>query len=223
VKDITENLTGSERKTVREILNLMVKCGLIKDGEIQDIDIQENTRNMQIKAYHQTRKLLESYREMKWAIESHTDGAIEDITDGKVNTTNVNFVMEKLFEKCDLRYDDDKRVKNFISSLDSASKSYKCLATIDKSLAKLRTKPKVGQLYYDILNVAYIEDNEEMDIPSVDEIAEKLSISRPVYFKKRDDALKQLSTLIWGVPQGEAGVWFEALLILSEERSQKKA
>ena len=216
-----ESLTGSEEKTVQEILNLMVKSGLLKDGEIQDVDIQEYARNMQIKAYHQTRKLLESYRDMKWAIENHTDGAIEDVTGGKININNVNPVMEKLFEKCDLRYEDDKRIKNFINSLDSASKSYKCLTAIDSALAKLKTKPKFGTIYYDILNIAYIEDNETMDIPPVDQIAERLSISRPMYFKKRDDALKQLSTLIWGVPQGEAGLWFEALCILSEERSKK--
>lgn len=202
----------SDQKTVKEILNLMVRSGLIKDSEIKDIDVQEKARQIQKEAYHHTRKLLESYRDMKWAVENHTSGAIEDISGGKFNLSNVNPVMDKFFEKCEIR-EDFKDVKNFYNSLNAASKSYKCLTAIDNALAKLRSKPKIGQLYYDILYKTYIEDIEDI---SISVIAEKLNMCRTIYFKKRDAALKQLSTLMWGVPQDGAGSWIEAFLILND-------
>lgn len=80
-----------------------------------------------------------------------------------------------------------------ISSISSAEKSHNCLSVVNDALNILRSKPKNGKKYYDVLYAAYIEPGE----PTVDDILKKLNISRALYFKTRTQALQQLSYLLW--------------------------
>lgn len=48
---------------------------------------------------------MEIYRNMEWAIKSHTEGAIEDATNGQYNLSYIDGSIERIFEQCDIRQD----------------------------------------------------------------------------------------------------------------------
>lgn len=71
--------------------------------------------------------------------------------------------------------------------------------------------PKDGQMYYDLLNMAYVQEKET----NLEDIADNLNISRMTFYRTKQKAIEQLSVLMWNTPGGSLGSWAEVAFILS--------
>ena len=79
-------------------------------------------------------------------------------------------------------------------------RSHKMLKLLESSVELLRTKHKYGETYYWVLYYSFLSPQQ---LRSVEEIIEKLrpymrDISTPTYYRKRQDAIDALSSVLWG-------------------------
>lgn len=144
-------------------------------------------------AYHNTWKLLRSYRDVVWSLEL------------AVQQVKVKFQMqygESLDDFLDTMYlaGVDLSGTDIESHTRTLERSRKMLSIVDNAVDLLRTKHKYGEDYYWILYYAYLSPQE---ITNTEEIVEKLIphmkyISAATYFRKKKDAVHALSTVLWG-------------------------
>ena len=92
------------------------------------------------------------------------------------------------------------------------------LRIIDNAVSLLREKHKNGEKFYWILYYAYLSPQELKD---TEEIIEKLipyigEISRATYFRKRDEAARELGNLLWGYTTKECNSIIEYYFVDKE-------
>lgn len=143
--------------------------------------------------YHSTYKLLKNYRDVRWSLEL----AVQQI-------------------RCQFQLEYGESISEFLDSLymagadlggteieshaRSIERSRKMLQLIDSSVELLRTKHKMGEIYYWVLYYAFLSPQQLED---VEETLEKLrphirNISRRTYYRRRDEAVEILSSVLWG-------------------------
>lgn len=79
-------------------------------------------------------------------------------------------------------------------------RSNQMLTLLNNAVELLRTRHKNGESYYWILYYAFLSPQQ---LESVNEIMEQLQphirdISRPTYYRKREQAVEALSSILWG-------------------------
>lgn len=65
---------------------------------------------------------------------------------------------------------------------------------VDKALKHLKTHPKHGQLYHDIITYCYIDK----DVLCDDVIMIKLNLSQSTYYRYKKQATELMSIALWG-------------------------
>lgn len=143
--------------------------------------------------YHNTYKLLKNYRDARWSLE---------------------VAVQQLRGEFQLEYGED--IQEFLESMyvagadlagteiesraRSIERTRKMLQLIDSSVELLRTKHKMGEIYYWVLYYAFLSPQQLEDVES---ILEKLqphmhNISRRTYYLRRDAAIEALGSILWG-------------------------
>lgn len=143
--------------------------------------------------YHSTYKLLKNYRDVRWSLEL------------AVQQVRASFQLEygeNIEEFLDSLYmaGADLGGTDIEGRARSIERSRKMLQLIDSSVELLRTKHKMGEIYYWVLYYAFLSPQQLED---VEEILEKLrphirNISRRTYYRRRDEAVEILSSVLWG-------------------------
>ena len=76
------------------------------------------------------------------------------------------------------------------------------LLAIDNALARLRTKPNKGEIYYNIIYYyyMYIEGKHSREVEEALDLIEKNCeyLSRKRYYRLRKEAITALSYILWG-------------------------
>jgi hypothetical protein len=143
--------------------------------------------------YHDTWKLLRKYRDVVWSLELSVQqvrkkfqieygSSIEDFLDS-IYVAGINFA--------DTEIEDHARC---------IERSYKMLKLLDTSVELLRNKHKYGESYYWLLYYTYLSPQQ---LRNSYEIIEKLEphirdISYRTYYRKRQQAIEALSSVLWG-------------------------
>ena len=143
--------------------------------------------------YHNTWKLLKKYRDVVWSLE---------------------LSVQQVKNKFELEFGDS--IEDFLDSIyvagldfsgstithrtECIERSHKMLKLLDSSVELLRTKHKYGETYYWILYYTFLSPQQ---LHGVEEIIEKLrpyirDISLRTYYRKRQDAIESLSSVLWG-------------------------
>lgn len=143
--------------------------------------------------YHNTYKLLKNYRDVRWSLEL----AVQQVRSRfqLEYGENIDEFLDSLYMAgADLGGTDIE------SHARSIERSRKMLQLIDSSVELLRTKHKFGEVYYWVLYYAFLSPQQLEDVP---EILEKLqphirNISRRTYYRRRDEAVEALSSVLWG-------------------------
>lgn len=141
--------------------------------------------------YHDTSKLLESYRDAVWNLEL----AVQQVR----HSFEIEFgsSIEEFLDSIYLAGADvgGSKLEEYAKSIE---RSNKMLNTLMAAVDLLRTKHKHGEQYYWILYYSYLSPQE---LQNVEEIIEKLkphiaNISQRTYYRKRPKAI--VSTILWG-------------------------
>lgn len=148
--------------------------------------------------YHNTCKLLQSYRDAVWNLEL------------AVRQVKIGFEAEfgeSIEDFLDSMYlaGADFAGTEIESHTRSIERSRKMLTILDSAVELLRSKHKNGESFYWILYYSFLSPQE---LESVEDILENLqpyihNISYRTYYRKRQEAIGALSAVLWGYTSKE--------------------
>lgn len=143
--------------------------------------------------FHDTWKLLKSYRDAVWNLEL----AVQQVK----NTFEIEYgsSIEEFLDSIYLAGADigGSKLENYAKSIE---RSNKMLNLLNSAVDILRSKHKHGEQYYWILYYSYLSPQQ---LQNTDEIIESLephitNISKRTYYRKRPEAVQALSSILWG-------------------------
>ena len=166
-----------------------------------------NKKDFDEKVFHDTKLLLEHYRDVVWSLEVETF------------QTSINFQKEygtTLEDFLDMTYKAGMKISesDVASRIESMNKSRNMLKIIDRAMELLQMKHQDGEWYYWILYLTYLAPKK---LPTTEDILyelekQKIFISRASYYRLRDRAISQLGWILWGYTTKSANEIIDKLL-----------
>ena len=143
--------------------------------------------------YHNTWKLLKNYRDVVWSLELAVHQVRIDF-ETEFGEGIENFLESVYLAGADLS---GTQIENHARSIE---RSRKMLRIVDSAVTLLRTKHKNGEIFYWLLYYTFLSPQE---LESVQDILENLqpyihNISYRTYYRKRQEAIEALSSVLWG-------------------------
>ena len=143
--------------------------------------------------YHDTLKLLKKYRDVVWALEL----SVQQVR--KRFSIEYGSSIDDFLESIYLA-GADLTGSNLEHHAKCIEKSNQMLKLLDSSIELLRTKHKYGEMYYWLLYYSFLCPQQ---LRNVEEILDQLrphflDISYRTYYRKRNEAIDALSSILWG-------------------------
>lgn len=148
--------------------------------------------------YHDTWRLLKKYRDVVWSMELSVQQVKKEfeIEYG----TSIDVFLESVYlAGADLG---GTKIENHAKCIERSNRMLKLL---DSAVETLRTRHKYGETFYWILYYTFLSPQQ---LENVNEIVEQLrphirDISRTTYYRKREQAVEALSSILWGYTSKE--------------------
>ncbi len=139
------------------------------------------------KIYHNSKLILKLYSKVSWRMSN----CIREMNE-ECYLANKN----SLFDVVDSLIDVDPRVDKIRieSRLRSIEDSKSILVLIDQALLLLKSYPKDGERYFEILKRSYMDLNKYNE----NEILEYLNVSRTTFYRDKKKATTLLGIILWG-------------------------
>jgi hypothetical protein len=158
-----------------------------------DLDVTENP------VYHDTWKLLKKYRDVVWSLELSVQ-QVRNSFQIEYGSGIEDFLDSMYLAGADLS---GSKIEHHAKCIE---KSHKMLKLVESAVELLRNKHKNGETYYWVLYYAFFSPQQ---LRNVEEIVEKLrphmrDISYATYYRKRQDAVEALSSILWGYTSKES-------------------
>jgi len=175
-----------------------------KNKTYTKIDVTENP------AYHDTWRLLKKYRDVLWSLELSVQQARNNFQ-LEFGSSIEDFLESIYLAGADLSGSD------IVHHAKCIERSHKMIKLLESSVELLRNKHRNGESYYWILYYTYLAPQH---LQNVEEIIEKLrphmrDISNTTYFRKRQESVEALSSILWGFTSKETRQTLE--MFFSEE------
>lgn len=143
--------------------------------------------------YHDTWKLLKKYRDVVWSLELSIQ-QVRNRFELEYGSSIEDFLDSVYLAGADLSGSDTEHHAKCIE------RSYRMLKLLDSSVDLLRNKHKNGEVYYWLIYYTFLSPPQ---LGNVEEIIEKLrphirDISFRTYYRKRQEAIEALSSILWG-------------------------
>ena len=143
--------------------------------------------------YHDTLKLLRKYRDVVWALELSVQQVRKRFSI-EYGSSIDDFLESVYLAGADLTG------SNLEHHAKCIEKSNQMLKLLDSSIELLRTKHKNGETYYWLLYYSFLCPQQ---LRNVEEILDQLrphflDISYRTYYRKRNEAIDALSSILWG-------------------------
>lgn len=152
-----------------------------------NVDVCENP------LYHDTWKLLKKYRDVVWGLELSVQ-QVRNRFEIEYGSTIEDFLDSIYLAGADLSGSSMEQHARCIEQ------SHRMLKLLDTAVDLLRNKHKNGETYYWLLYYSYLSPQQ---LRNVEEIIEKLrphirDISFRTYYRRRQEAIDALSSILWG-------------------------
>ena len=143
--------------------------------------------------YHDTWKLLKKYRDVVWSLELSVQ-QVRSRFEIEYGSSIEDFLESVYLAGADLG---GSKIENHARCIDRSNQMLKLL---NNAVEILRTRHKNGETYYWLLYYTFLSPQQ---LDNVDEIIEQLQphirdISRATYYRKREQAVGALSSILWG-------------------------
>ena len=184
-------------------IRLLTKRGILEDRRIDDEHVRQVKKEKARNMYHNTRLLLEHYRDITWALECFPDMVAEELE-------HPLHGLDTLLEQVDLELGMDNR--KLESRLDSIRKSRLLLDRINEALSVLKRKPGDGARMYELIYLTYLGP----DKLSHADLLYRLDISSRHYYRLRQQAITILSIRLWAAPASVVDSWLEVHTLLED-------
>lgn len=200
------NHAEEERKlssNEEHFIDFLMKSGYLADPKIEDPKLRAKKQDENRKTYHNTKLLLEHYRDLMWAMEcvpaelrAELDVPLEDL-DALISRLDLEMSME------------NRRVE---SRLQTIIKSRILLERMNEAIAFLKTKPKEGERLYQLIYHTYIAEKRD----SIFDLMEDLGLSKAKYYDMRKKAITMIGMKLWSAPDANFELWMELLSTFEE-------
>lgn len=189
------------RERSDEFIRLLTRKGILEDSRINDERVRQAQKEKRRNMYHNTRILLENYRNITWLLECFPDTVAEELETplGDLDT---------LLDRMDLEMGMGNR--KLESRLESVRKSRLLLDRINEALSVLKRKPDNGAKMYELIYLTYLAP----DKLNHTDLLYRLDISSRHYYRLRQQAITILSIRLWSAPASEVDSWIEVLTLL---------
>ena len=172
--------------TEERFIDFLMKSGYLADPKIEDLKLRRTRQEKNKQTYHNTRMLLENYRDLVWTMECvPTDLRAE--LDVPMNE------LDALLSRLDLEMSmGNRRVE---SRLQTIVKSRMLLERLNEAIAFLKTKPTDGEQPYQVIYQTYIGEKKE----SVFDVMSELGLSKAKYYDMRQRAITLVGMKLWAI------------------------
>lgn len=149
------------------------------------------TKKLETQQFHKTKLLLSIYRTVVWRIET----AIYEVqeTAQEYGSDRISELVDFLSLELD-EYDLTKDKKAIEDRLMCIAETKQMIEIVDKALKHLKTHPKHGQVYHDIITYCYIDK----DVICDDAIMAKLNLTQSTYYRYKKQATELMGIALWG-------------------------
>ena len=149
--------------------------------------------------YHNTYLLLSKYRDVVWSLELSVQ-RVKNKFQIEMGSSIENFLESAYLAGVDFA---DSGIEEHTKSIE---RSHKMLKLIDNAVDLLRNKHKNGESYYWILYYSFLSPNQCGNAEEIVDILQShlKDISYCTYFRKRKEAVKSLSSILWGFTSKES-------------------
>lgn len=157
--------------------------------------------------YHDTWKLLKKYRDVVWSLELSVQ-QVRNRFEIEYGNTIEDFLDSVYLAGADLA---GSGIEHHAKCIE---RSHRMLKLLDSSIDLLREKHKNGEAYYWLLYYTFLSPQQ---LKNVDEIIEKLrphirDISLRTYYRKRQECISALSSILWGYTSKDSMKMLEQLI-----------
>ena len=182
-------------------IRILTQRGILGNDQIKDERIRQAQQEKQRRMYHNTRLLLEQYRNIAWVLECFPDTIAAEL-DHPLGD------LDSLLGKMDLEMGLGNR--KLESRLESVKKSRLLLDRVNEALTVLKRKPDNGPKMYELIYQTYLAPEKL----SHADLLYRLDISSRHYYRLRQQAITILSIRLWSAPSNEVDSWLEILTLL---------
>ena len=149
--------------------------------------------------YHNTWKLLKKYRDVVWSLELSVQ-QVRNRFEIEYGSTIEDFLESVYLAGVDLAGSDIEHHAKCIE------RSHRMIKLLDSSIELLRNKHKNGETYYWLLYYTFLSPQQ---LKNVEEVIEQLrphirDISFRTYYRRRQEAIEALSSILWGYTSKES-------------------
>lgn len=143
--------------------------------------------------YHDTWRLLKKYRDVVWSMEMSVQQVKKEF-EIEFGSSIDDFLESVYLAGADLG---GTKIENHARCIERSNQMLKLL---NNSVELLRIRHKNGEAYYWVLYYTFLSPQQ---LDNVNEIIEQLQphirdISRATYYRKREQAVDALSSILWG-------------------------
>lgn len=203
IDESTLHETSEQQLQVKSdaLVQMLTQRGIIGNAEIKNKRMRQARQERQRRMYHNTRLLLEQYRNIVWALECFPETIAAEL-DGPLMD------LDTLIGRMDLEMSlDNRKLEN---RLESIKKSRLLLDRVNEALTVLKRKPDNGQKMYELIYQTYLVPEKL----SHSDLLYRLDISSRHYYRLRQQAITILSIRLWSAPSNELESWIDILSLL---------
>ena len=128
-------------------IKLLTKKGILEDSQIDDEKIRQAQKEKKRNMYHNTRLLLEHYRNISWMLECFPNTIAEEL-DSPLSS------LDSLLDRMDLEMGMGNR--KLESRMESVRKSRLLMDRVNDALTILKRKPGNGAKMYELIYLTYL-------------------------------------------------------------------
>ena len=148
----------------------------------------EKERMINEPVFHKAKLLLTLYRDVMW----RTDENIADIEFEKAELGYQR--TSELADFLQYEFDNSFNRTKMVDRLMSIAETKFITELVESTLLKIKTYPKYGELYYDILSNKFMNTFKYTD----EDLIEVLQIGQTQYYKRKKEAINIFGIALWG-------------------------
>lgn len=183
------------------LVEILTRRGIIEKPSTTHSAGRDVKNNRQQFAYHNTELLLKNYRQIVWQSQAQ---CVELAASLETPLEDMDALLSRVDAEIGMG---NKRLEARLE----VQQRYRLMITqVNEALSILRQKPGNGEFLYELIYLSYISPRKY----SVEDIANRLVLSRRHYYRLRQQAISVLSTRLWGAPSKELELWLDLLSLL---------
>lgn len=192
---------------MKKFVQLMINCGAIPDPKIQKVTAQQASQKFNEKCYHNTKKLLENYREVAWMLNDAPMKLAEELD---VPFTNIDALAERINTE---EIFENGRLEHQLKSFEDARRS---VTRLLEAVSALKYVPKNGERMFNVINQYYLTKEKH----TVEKIASELNMSTATLHRIRKDAISLIAYRMWGSANKMVDIALRAMTIYEKTGEQ---